>query len=106
MEEKEDRVNASAVLNLAMEANQGVFEKVKGENLMFEELQKLMKPYTDKMVQEKTVTDIECMMTRFGIALEDACDAVGMTVEEFNRVKENRKKKEENAVKEAEGSES
>ncbi len=79
---------------------------------MFEELQKLMKPHTDKIVQEaveaaveaavqeQTVTDIESMITRFGMALEEACDAVGMTVEEFNRVKENIKKKEEDFAKE------
>jgi len=92
------------VLNLAMEVNQGVFEKVKGENLMFEELQKLMKPYTDKIVQEavqeKDITHIESMVRKLGLSLEEACDVVGMTVEEFKKVKENRKKKEEDSVKE------
>jgi len=91
------------------------FEKVKGENPMFEELQKLMKPHTDKIVkeavqeavkeavqvavQEKAVSGIEGMITKLGISLEDACDAMGMTVEEFKSAKENRKKKEEDSVK-------
>ncbi len=108
LEEKEDRINASAVLNLVMNANQKVFEKVKGENPMFEELQKLMKPHTDKIVQEAVqeavlenkVNDIEIMISKFGIPFEDACDAVQMSVEEFKKVKENRKEKAGNLVKE------
>lgn len=101
LKEKDEQMNASAVLNLAMEANREVFEKVKEENPMFEELQKLMKPHTDKIVQEavkeavqeNTGSVIDNMIKKFGVSLEDACDTVGITLEQYQQIKEKQEKK-------------
>lgn len=60
---------------------------------MFEELQKLMKPHTDKIVEEAVyevkATNIDALMNKLHITLEEACEIIGMSVEDYRKVKSN-----------------
>ena len=113
MKEKEDQINASAVLNLAIDANPDIFQKEGNE--MFESLERIMQPHTDKIVHEavekavekaveeavqettrKTARettsavkrdDVDSIITKLQISLEKACEVIGITVDEYNQAK-------------------
>ncbi|MDO4307353.1 MAG: hypothetical protein Q4C77_11000 [Eubacteriales bacterium] len=105
--EKDDKINASAVLNLAMNANEKVFDKIKEDEPMFEELRKLMKPEIDAevtaavkeavnaavsaAVEENTetvqVNAVDRIVEKMGISLDNACETLGLTVEKYKEIK-------------------
>ncbi|MBQ7372052.1 MAG: hypothetical protein IJW67_09280 [Blautia sp.] len=74
---------------------------------MFEELQKLMKPHTDKIVekavQENTsevkAAGVERIMDKLHLSLEEACETMGMTVEEYTKAKANAEKRKQQEIK-------
>lgn len=93
--EKDDKVDASAVLNLAMNANEKVFDRIKEDEPMFEELRKLMKPEIDAevnaAVEDNTetvqVNAVDSIVEKMGVSLEKACETLGMTVEKYKEIK-------------------
>lgn len=109
--EKDDKVDASAVLNLAMNANEKVFDRIKEDEPMFEELRKLMQPEIDAevnaavkeavnaavnaavsaAVEDNTetvqVNAVDSIVEKMGVSLEKACETLGMTVEKYKEIK-------------------
>lgn len=97
--EKDDRINASAVLNLAMNANGPVFDKIKEDEPMFEELRKLMQPEFDEAVNaavNEAVEDtteivqadgVDRIVEKMGVSVEIACETLGLTVEKYKEIK-------------------
>lgn len=105
--EKDDRMNASAVLNLAMNANGPVFDRIKEDEPMFEELRKLMQPEFDAAVNaavneavnaavNEAVEDtteivqanaVDRIVEKMGVSVEIACETLGLTVEKYKEIK-------------------
>ncbi|MBQ9232749.1 MAG: hypothetical protein IJ167_01760 [Lachnospiraceae bacterium] len=52
LEDKDDKLNADAVLQVSVSANRELYEKIRSENDMYEALKELMKDEIDKTVNE------------------------------------------------------
>lgn len=92
LQEKGEWNLADAVLELAMNANKKVFQKVKEENPVCKALLELMKPEVDEMLNNNTLETktegVERIVEKLGLSLAEACDILKLTVEEYFAIKE------------------
>lgn len=96
---KADRQDADSILELAMKANPKMFSKVKEENPMCEALMELMKPEMDAAVEkavEKAIEEatdtvqtqaVDTIIKKYGESLENACRAIGISLERYWKIK-------------------
>ncbi|MBO6114915.1 MAG: hypothetical protein J6P57_07650 [Lachnospiraceae bacterium] len=57
LKDKDDKINADAILQVSVSANQELYDKIRGDGVMCEALRKLMKDEFDQAVIETKATD-------------------------------------------------
>ena len=87
LKDKDDKEHDDSLLQVTMEQNISVFKEIKEEPDMCEAFNTLMKPEIDaaeKETEAKTIIRlVESTMKRQGISAADACDTVGIDVNEY-----------------------
>ena len=94
LEEKGDRDDADALMQLVVPANQSVFDSIKEDPNMWEALMELMKDEIEERVEREVAARVdrevaaraaECvkfLMNRFGLGREEAMDAIKIPARE------------------------